>query len=53
MLLHIHRNHEAYWGWGTEVGEEGDYTYCYNVTTRMSPALRWAAMRATLMFHYL
>ena len=30
-----------------EVGEEGErYTYRYTVTTRMIPALRWAAMRA-------
>ena len=29
-----------------EVGEEGDYT----VTTKMTPALRWAVMRAILMF---
>ena len=42
---------------GMEVGEEGDYldmyTYHYtvSVTTRMTPALRWAAMRAILMFH--
>ena len=36
-----------------EVGEEGDYnyTYRYTVTTIMTPALRWAAMRAILMFH--
>ena len=38
-----------------EVGEEGDYyTYRYtalSVNTRMTPALRWAAMRAVLMFH--
>ena len=27
------------------------YTYRYTVTTRMTPALRWAAMRAMLMFH--
>ena len=27
------------------------YTYRYIVTTRMTPALRWAAMRAILMFH--
>ena len=27
------------------------YTYCYTVTTRMTSALRWAAMRAILMFH--
>ena len=34
-----------------EVGEEGDeYTYRYTVTTRMIAALRWAAMRAILMF---
>ena len=26
------------------------YTYRYTVTTRMIPALRWAAMRASLMF---
>ena len=26
------------------------YTYGYTVTTRMIPALRWAAMRAILMF---
>ena len=26
-----------------EVGEEAErYTYCYTVTTRMIPALRWA-----------
>ena len=34
-----------------EVGEEGDYTYRYTVNTRMIPALRWAAIRAILMFH--
>ena len=27
------------------------YTYRYTVTTGMTPALRWAAMRAILMFH--
>ena len=26
--------------------EEGDYTKRYTVTTRMTPALRWAMMRA-------
>ena len=31
-------------------GGEGDYI-CYIVTTRMTPALRWAVMRAILMFH--
>ena len=36
---------------GMEVGEAGErYTYRYTVTTRMIPALRWAAMRAILMF---
>ena len=37
-----------------EVGEEGDYnyTYRYTVTTRMTSALRWVAMRAILMFHH-
>ena len=33
-------------------GGEGDYyTYRYTVTTRMASALRWAAMRAILVFH--
>ena len=33
-----------------EVGEEGEYiyTYRYTVTTRMIPALRWAAMTSPL-----
>ena len=36
-----------------EVGGEGGrlYTYRYTVTTRMTSALRLAAMRAILMFH--
>ena len=64
MVLNVHRNHKAnYYGreeggaGGLEVGEEGDYiyiyiyTYRYTVTTSMTPALRWAAMRAILMFH--
>ena len=34
-----------------EVGEEGRiYTCRYTVTTRMTPTLRWAVMRAILMF---
>ena len=34
-----------------EVGGRGRlYTYRYTVTTRMTYALRWAAMRAILMF---
>ena len=37
---------------GVEVEVRGVlYTYRYTVTTRMTPALRWAAMRAILMFH--
>ena len=36
-----------------EVETEGDYidTCRYIVTTRMASSLRWAAMRAILMFH--
>ena len=38
-------------GGGMEVGGRGRlYTYGYTVTTRMIPALRWAATRAILMF---
>ena len=48
MVLNVHRNHKAYYGrgegGGMEVGKD-------TVTTRMTPALRWAAMRAILMFH--
>ena len=37
-----------------EVGVKGDYyTYRYAVTTRMTPALRWAGIRTILMFHSL
>ena len=37
---------------GTEVEERGRlYTYRYTVTTNMTPALRWAAISAILMFH--
>ena len=35
------------WRWGER---EIIYTYRYTVTTRIIPALRWAAMRAILMF---
>ena len=37
-----------------EVGEEGGSLYIYyryTVTTKMTPALRWAAVRVILMFH--
>ena len=33
------------------VGRGKLYTYRYTVTARMTSALRWAAMRAVLMFH--
>ena len=32
-------------------GRERLYSYRYTVTTRMIPAIRWAAMRAILMFY--
>ena len=34
-----------------EVGGGGDYIPVDTVTTRMTYALRWAAIRAILMFH--
>ena len=41
-------------GGGEKGGGSGRlYTCRYSVTTRMSPALSWAAMRAILMFHSL
>ena len=46
--FNVHRNHNAYWGGG---GGGELYTYRCTVTTRMTPALRWAATRAILMFH--
>ena len=39
---------------GMEMVEEGNYNYTYRyaaVTTRVTSALRWASMRAILMFH--
>ena len=39
---------------GVEVGGGGGmrlYTYHYTITTRMTPALRWAELRAILMCH--
>ena len=35
----------------TRWGGEGNYTQHYTVTTTVTPALRWAAMSAILMFH--
>ena len=55
MVLNVHKNHKANY----QLEERGGggrgrlYTYRYTVTTRMTPALRWAAVRATLMFHQL
>ena len=51
MLVNVHRNRKTYWGrrYGGVGG--GVYTYRYNVTTGMTSALRWAAMRAILTFH--
>ena len=56
MVFNVHRNREAYRD--EEKGEGGGgggggrlYTYRYTVTTRMTSALRWVAMKAILMFH--
>ena len=43
MVLNVHRNHKAYQGRG-EGGRGRLYTYRYTVTTRMTPALKWAAI---------
>ena len=53
MVLNVHRNLKAYGGGGgMEVGEEGDYIPIATLSPpEMTPALRWAAMRAVLMFH--
>ena len=58
MVLDVQRNHKVYYGRGEGVkggmevvGSGGRlYTYRYTVTIRMTYALRWAAMRAILMF---
>ena len=54
MVLNVYRNRTAYKGRGEGGrgggGRERLYTYRYTVTTRMIPALRWAAMGAILMF---
>ena len=34
-----------------EVGEEGEFVCHYTVTTRMTSALRRAAIKVILMFH--
>ena len=48
--MRLIRDGEKGGGGGMEVGEEGDYIPVATVTTRMIPALRWAAMRDILMF---
>ena len=57
MVLNVHRNirlirdkEKGEWGYGGG-GRGRFYTYCYTVTTGMAPALRWAVMRAILLFH--
>ena len=52
-LLNAELSPKRYWqGPRTqEVGKEGDYTYRYTITTRITLAFRWAAMRAVLIFH--
>ena len=55
MVLNVHRNHNAYEGWGEVGGYGGEgrgrlSTYRHTVTTGMTSALRWAATRAILMF---
>ena len=50
VVLNVHRNHDLLGTRGR--GGEGElYTYRYTVTTGMTSALKWAAMRAILMFH--
>ena len=58
MVLNVHRNpvrlirNEKKAGRGYGGGGRGRlYNYLYTVTTVMTPALRWAAMRAILMFY--
>ena len=56
MVLNVHRNHKAYQGRGEggkgvwRCGRRSLYTCRYTVTTRMTSALRWVALRAILMF---
>ena len=57
MVLNAHKNHKAYQGRGEAGGGGGGgkgvgrlYAYCYSVTAGITSELRWAAMRAILMF---
>ena len=47
-MRHIRDGEKGVRRWGER---KITYTYHYTVTTRMTSALRWAAMRAILMFH--
>ena len=56
--MRLIRDGEKGWWWGEwrgsgygGGGRRRLYTYRYTVTTRMTSALRWAAIRAVLMFH--
>ena len=56
MVLNVHETirliRDGEKGEGVWGGGRGRlYTYRFTVTTRMTPALRWAMMRAILMFH--
>ena len=57
MVLNVNRNYKAYKGRGEGgKGNEGGegwrlYTYRYSATTKITPALRRAAMRAILKFY--
>ena len=45
---------EMYWGVGVGVPEgegRGNYSQNYTVTTRMTLAFRWAALKTILTFH--
>ena len=48
-VTRLSTDHNFIWSWGRG-GRGGLYTCRYTVTTGMTPALRWAAMRAILIF---
>ena len=47
FIRHVEKGGMGYGGGG----RKRLYTYRYTVTTRMTYALRWAAVRAIIMFH--
>ena len=52
MMLNVHKKTIRLIRDGQKRGGGGRlYTYRYTVTTRMTAALRWAAMRAISMSH--